>query len=389
MLVSVSPDTNALNVKDRWATFRFDETINDRGSGAQEIANFFLVSPSDGANRVEWHRSRIDVRPRDGFRPNTAYTVTLLPGLSDLRGNVMKTGRSVTFSTGGTIPTLRIAGQVFDWMGERPAARALVQAVAADSMIYLAQSDSTGRFSVGPLPQGSYLVRAIIDANGNRALDRNEMYDSARVTTPQAKPIELLAIARDTLPPRMITVSQFDSLTLRISFDRPIRTEDVPAPRAFRLVGPDSVAIPIVAVFTPKQEQDRAKTLLQAAADSVRRADSLAGRKPAPAVAATVPVTRPGARPALATLDTPSVRPPVTQISLTLPHPLPPSTTFRLSVANVKALSGKVGSSERSFSTPKPAPPPKTPTPVTKPLAPAPPKPAAPIKPDSLPAKKP
>ena len=86
----VSPDTNAVNVGSKYASFYFDETINDRGTGAQEIDAHFLVSPSDGAARVEWHRSRIDVSPRHGFRPNTAYTITLLPGLSDLRSNSMK-----------------------------------------------------------------------------------------------------------------------------------------------------------------------------------------------------------------------------------------------------------------------------------------------------------
>ena len=107
-LVAVTPDSNALNVRARTVIFQFDETINDRGSGAQEIDNFFLVSPSDGNPRVSWRRSRIEVRPRNGFRDNTAYTVTLLPGLSDWRGNVSRTGASVVFSTGPTIPADKI-----------------------------------------------------------------------------------------------------------------------------------------------------------------------------------------------------------------------------------------------------------------------------------------
>ena len=171
-VLKVTPDSNAVNVRDRNVVFQFDETINDRGSGAQELDNFFLVSPSDGAPRVSWHRSRIEVRPRNGFRENTAYTVTLLPGFSDLRGNTARAGASVVFSTGPTIPPDNITGTVFDWAAERPAARALMQAMTPDSLLYLAQSDSLGHFTLGPLPPGSYLVRAIIDANNNRALDR-------------------------------------------------------------------------------------------------------------------------------------------------------------------------------------------------------------------------
>ena len=53
-----------MNVTEKVATFFFDETINDRGSGPMEVENFVLVSPSDGHEHVSWHRSRIEVRPR-------------------------------------------------------------------------------------------------------------------------------------------------------------------------------------------------------------------------------------------------------------------------------------------------------------------------------------
>jgi len=104
-LVKVSPDTNSVNVRDKVVQFYFDETINDRGAGPQELDNFFLVSPSDGAARLSWHRSRIDISPRHGFRPNTAYMITMLPGLADLHNNLMKTGATVVFSTVRRFPS--------------------------------------------------------------------------------------------------------------------------------------------------------------------------------------------------------------------------------------------------------------------------------------------
>ena len=139
----MTPDSNAVNFRGRTVTFQFDETINDRGSGAQEVDNYFLVSPSDGNPRVSWRRSRIEVRPRKGFRDNTAYTVTLLPGLGDLRGNVTRSGASVVFSTGPTIPPDRITGTVFDWVAERPAARALSTLTA--SILPTISSSGIGR----------------------------------------------------------------------------------------------------------------------------------------------------------------------------------------------------------------------------------------------------
>ena len=99
-LVSVSPDTNATNVRASSVTFRFDEVVSERPGAASSLDKLVVLSPSDGAARVRWRRSRIQVRPRRSFRPNTTYTVTLLPGIADLRGNIHTTPFTTTFSTG-------------------------------------------------------------------------------------------------------------------------------------------------------------------------------------------------------------------------------------------------------------------------------------------------
>ena len=347
-LVAVTPDSNAVNVRERNVTFVFDETINDRGSGAQELDNYFLISPSDGNPHVSYHRSRIEVRPRKGFRENTAYMVTLLPGLGDLRGNTSRAGASVVFSTGPTIPPHRISGTVFDWAAERPAPRALIQAVTPDSVMYLAQSDSAGRFTLGPLPAGSYLVRAIIDANNNRAQDRTEAFDTLRVAAPQASPVELLAIVRDTLPPRITAVAVADSVSLRVTFDRFLDPEQPPTAASFRLVAADSTVVPITAALNPRAEQAETQARQQAVADSARRADSLAGRFVPPRAVA----------PAAAAGTRPSVPPPYSAMLLRIARPLAPAATYRLSVTAARGLSRRADNSERSFTTPRPAPPP-------------------------------
>ena len=358
-LVRVTPDTNAVNVTQKVATFYFDETINDRGTDAQDVTNMFLVSPSDGTPKVSYHRSRIDVRPRHGFRPNTAYTITLLPGLSDLRSNTMKTGVSVVFSTGPTIPTLRIAGTAFDWVAETPVPRALIEATSPDSVVYLAQSDSLGRFSVGPLNPGSYLVRMTIDQNQNHRADRSESFDTLRVVAPHPAPVELLAASRDTLPARISSVTMTDSTTLRVSFDRLLDpAQQFPATNFF-LAGADSVRIPITAVRSPIEDAARDRARQQAFADSTRRADSLAGR-PRPAA------PRPAAAAPTDSLPKPSRPAPFTTISLDVARPLAPSATYRLRVTTVRALSGRATGSERTFTTQKTSAP-RTPADTTAP----------------------
>ena len=346
-LVRVSPDTNAINVTAKAATFFFDETINDRGTDAMDVTNMFLVSPSDGTPRVSYHRSRIDVRPRHGFRPNTAYTITLLPGLTDLRNNSMKAGASLVFSTGPTIPTLRITGTAFDWVAEQPVGRALIEATSPDSVVYLAQADSLGHFSVGPLNPGTYLVRATVDQNQNHKGDRGEAWDSLRVTVPHAA-IELLTASRDTLPARIVTATIADSVTVRVVFDRLLDPAQQFVPNNFNVAGADSVRIPVTAVRTPRDEAAIALAQQQRTADSVRRADSLAGRPRPRAV--------PGAAAPRDSLPKPSRPPPFTTVTLVLARPLAPNAPYRVRVTTVRALSGRETGSERSFTTPKPPP---------------------------------
>jgi hypothetical protein len=379
-LLRVTPDTNAVNFGSKEATFYFDETINDRGTDAQDVTNMFLVSPSDGTPRVDYHRSRIDVRPRHGFRPNTAYTIMLLPGLTDLHNNTMKAGTTIVFSTGATIPTLRITGTAFDWSAEAPLSKALIEAITPDSVIYIAQADSLGRFAVGPLTPGTYLVRATVDQNANHRADRGESFDTLRVTAPQSAPIELLTASRDTLPARIASVSLADSLTLRVLFDRLLDPAQQFPPANFHLAGADSVPVPITAVRTPRDERALQRSQQQAAVDSARRADSLAGR-PRPPVPPAAATARADSTPK------PSRPPPFTTISLVLAHPIAPNANYRLRVTSVRALSLRETGSERSFFTPKP-----TPSPADSTRAPGAPPPGAPppgVPPAGAPPRRP
>ncbi|MEO8624570.1 MAG: Ig-like domain-containing protein [bacterium] len=352
-LVKVSPDTNAVNFTDKAVQFQFDETINDRGTAAQELDNFFLVSPSDGLPRLSYHRSRIDIAPRHGFRPNTAYTVTVLPGLGDLRGNSMKTGATVVFSTGPTIPKGKIEGIAFDWASGSPV-RAYIEALTPDSIRYLAQSDSGGKFTLGPLTDGTYLVRAIVDQNNNHALDRSEAFDTLRVTVPLPAPVQLLAALRDTLPAAMNVPTISDSLTsVTVTFDRLLDPMQSIASTAFRLIGSDSVEVPISAALSPLELRRVDSLRFKAEADSARRADSLAGKPVTPPPAAVVVAPTPGKAPPPPP-PKPNLPLPFNTVTLRLQRPLKPSFEYRLSTTGPRALSGKSLSSERRFSTPKP-----------------------------------
>ena len=357
-IVSITPDSGQTNVKLKSVEFQFDEVVSDRpASTGGSLDGLFLVSPRNGNAVVSWHRSRISVRPRNGFRPNTAYRITLLPGLVDLRGNVRKEMRTILFSTGPTFPAYSITGRVFDWAAERPAFNAYIEAIsrADTTIVYLAASDTSGQFDAGPLPQGEYLVRALIDPNANRTLDRNEKWDTVSVNVVNVRPVvELDAIERDSMPPLFQNITPIDSITVRITFDKPIDPFLALQPALIRLQKPDSSQLEVASVQW-QAAYDQAKARAQQVADSLRRAADTTARAARPA-APPIPTPTPGAAGrAPPPPPKPRLPPPDRGIVVTVSPttPLVPGT-YVATARGIRNLLGRAKDMTRTFSVSKP-----------------------------------
>lgn len=338
ILIGIVPESGAVSVRPSRVEFRFDEVVREQPAGATSLAQIVLISPSDGLPRVEWRRRSIAVRPRRDWRQNAVYTVTLLPGIADLRGNVMKTGASVIFATGPTIPNTRVAGTLYDWVAGTVARAGAVEAIALpDSIIYVARTDTAGRFVLAHLPPGAYALRAWIDANNNRDRDPREAYDSTSIALRDTASVTLLAFVHDTLPPRINTVQAVDSMTLRVELNQPLDPEQRVDTTRFRLTAPDSSVIPLRAVLSADAwERARADSLAQT--DTTRRAPA---RPAPPARRDSVVLPRPV---------------PVSRFVVLTATPLRPETAYRLVAVEVRNLLGRAGTSARVFTTPRRAP---------------------------------
>jgi hypothetical protein len=354
-IIAVTPDSGATSVTAKSVEIQFDEVVSDRpSSAAAGLDQLFLISPRNGAPDVSWHRSRISVRPSKGFRPNTAYRITILPGLVDLRGNVLKQTRTLIFSTGATFPPNSIPGRLFDWNAQRPAAGAYIEAISkADTTIaYLAASDTTGQFDLGPLPPGDYLVRGLIDQNANHVIDRNEKWDSLSVSVAGNNAlIELDAIERDTVPAVIDNVSRVDSLTLRVSFDKPLDPRIPLQPALLHLVHSDSSVVEITKVQWQSAFDKDQLAKQQAAADSAaKRADTakVAARPPTP------PAAAPGVRPPPPP-PKPKLPAPDRGFVVTTSTPLNPGD-YVITAKGIRNLLGKSADARRPFQIAKPTP---------------------------------
>ena len=370
----VTPESGSVNQRAGAVTFGFSKVVSDN-PGRGQLDQYFLISPTDGLPRVNWHRDHIDVRPRHGFRPNTAYSVTLLPGLADVRGNQMKEGAVTVFSTGANLPRFGIVGTIFDWAAERPAGGALVVAISRpDSTVYLAAADSLGQYTVGPFGAGRYTLLGYIDKNNNRVLDPGEVWDSTTVIIGNTRPsVELLAITRDTMPPRMTAVSRDDSATLRVTFDRPLDPQMALTPALFRLQRADSTVVQIGAVLGAKAALDSA-----AKRDSAARRDTSRARRDTTARHDTTAVRPPGAPTSIVPLPTPTPPParprPTIGAAATAPPPprpsrpgpetallikvappalLEPGVTYRVTERGVRSVVGRSTTMTRTVTMPK------------------------------------
>ena len=341
-LIAVVPESGAVNVTPDRVEFRFDEVVNERpGGGAPSLEQIVLISPTDGLPRVDWRRRSIAVRPRHDWRENAVYTVTLLPGMADLRGNVMQSGKTVIFSTGPTIPDTRIAGVLYDWVNGVTARNASIEALAMpESVAYVARTDSAGAFVLAHLPPGSYALRAWLDANNNRDLDPREAYDSAGVVLRDTASVTLFAFVHDTLPPRINTVEVADSMTLRVEFNQPLDPTQPLDTTRFRLTRTDSSQVALRSVLTVAMWDSLQR-------DSIARADTT--RRPAPPRAAAPPAR---GVPPRDTVVMPRPRP-MSRFVVVTAAPLQPDTSYRLVAVEARNLMARSGTSARVFTTPR------------------------------------
>lgn len=340
LIIAIAPDSGRIGVIPRKLIFRFNEVVSERPAGAASLDALFLISPRDGVPEVDWNREEVTVRPRRGWRRNTTYTVTMLPGMSDIRGNVRNTGAVTIFSTGSAIPQSRISGRVFNWASGSVAAKALVEAIARDdtTLVYVAAADSLGAFSFPHLAPGPYIVRGFVDDNNNRGLDSREPWDSVAVTLADIATVEVLAFVRDSAGTRITDVSIRDSVTLELTFDSPLLPAAPPTPASVTVTAPDSTKLTVVSVTSPP-----ADTALTAAG--------------APAPAALRP-----SRPV-----------PPRALVVKVATPLRAGIEYRVRAIDIRNLIGVMRSSERSATLPAPpaAPPASAPPPpgVAPPLA--------------------
>lgn len=350
------------------AEFEFDEVISEggtpnQGTGTGGLEKLVILSPSKEVPNVDWRRSRITVKPKEGWQPNRVYRIELLPGVTDLRNNRSPDGAVLTFTTGAPRPQTTLRGRVVDWNTSRPAANALVVAsLLPDSLMYRSVADSSGRFSLGPLPAGDYLVTGVLDQNQDQRQDSREAYGSNRIPRGRTDAGELWAFVHDTNPPRIQTVAVDDSVSATLTFSQKLDPRQRLTSKDVRLrLLPDSVAVPVTSIL-PKPVDDSlnrpARAAVDTAADTLQ-ADTLQ--------ADTTPARPgPGARQRAPENEALTSRPALfDRLVLRVPRPWRPGARLVAEVRGVRNVTGVAGTAVGVVAVPE------KPKPTAKPAAPS------------------
>lgn len=189
-IVHTSPHDKATGVDSRKVTIGFNEYIK-----LEDAVNKVVVSPPQiETPDIKSAGKKILVELKDTLQENTTYTIDFSDAISDNNeGNPMG-NYTYSFSTGETIDTLEVAGNVLDASNLEPVKGILVglytdfedTAFTTKPMVRVSRTDSRGRFIIKGVAAGTYRVYALQDADANYMFSQKS---------------EMVAFCRDTISP--------------------------------------------------------------------------------------------------------------------------------------------------------------------------------------------
>jgi hypothetical protein len=220
ILVETQPAQSAVGVDPASAiAIVFDEDLD-----AETAEKAVILSPAHEELEVNASGERLELQPEGGLFPNTTYQVTVKSSLLDERGNSFEAPFTFYFSTGDSLDTGLILGKV-TYRGKGAAGAYVKASTLPDSIRYIVQADSAGKYRLAQLPRRNYSLHAFLDQN-NDAKYRFavEPFADARAEV-AAEPVQLdfeLAVI-DTSPPVLEAVEPRDSTAILLVFDDPMK----------------------------------------------------------------------------------------------------------------------------------------------------------------------
>lgn len=174
--VTSSPLPGALHNKKKKIVIEFDEFIKLEKANEKVV----ISPPQVQQPEIKANGKRVVITLQDTLKANTTYTVDFADAIQDNNeGNPMPSF-AYTFSTGGELDSMAIAGTLLDASNLEPIKGMLVglHANLADSAFTklpfdrVGRTDSRGQFSIRGVAPGKYRIYALHDADQNFAFSQ-------------------------------------------------------------------------------------------------------------------------------------------------------------------------------------------------------------------------
>lgn len=177
-VLQATPNNASVNFASRNISIEFDEYI-----GLRDMSNQFIITPKTQETPVIQTKGKtLKINFNENLLPNTTYKLSFGNAIVDLHENNSLANFEYVFSTGSSIDSLKVNGQVIDATTKKPVANALVglySAQANDSVVYKekplyqTRSNNDGSYNFSYLPNNIFKAVAISDGN------KNGMYDGS------------------------------------------------------------------------------------------------------------------------------------------------------------------------------------------------------------------
>ena len=224
---------------------------------------------------------KLEILPQQRLSDSTTYHLVITSALKDLRNNPMSKPLSIVFSTGPALDSGSIGGCVAD-----PQRRLLQPVVALFRLprqpddsgfsgppAYLAQTDSSGRFTFENIRTGDYALCAYLDKNSDSRLQTGEeLYvpsDSTVAVGTAAVTALLYPAVFDTSRQSIASVTAIDNRTIIGQWKKPWDSLLCPSTPAFSMVTADTPSVTMPLQLSMSAGSARFTLLPDTALDSV------------------------------------------------------------------------------------------------------------------------
>ncbi|RZK47074.1 MAG: hypothetical protein EOO59_18330, partial [Hymenobacter sp.] len=226
-LVATSPDSAARNVKQQFIRLTFSEPIQ-----VKDLTKNLLITPQlapDNSYSVRPDRDFVTLLFKKPLEANTTYSFNFRNAIVDVTESLPAKYQALSFSTGATLDSGRVSGNVIDLLTTRPAGDVVVGLYRTTDTVgvrrgqpyYLTRTDSKGAFQINFVRVASYLLYAWTDKNNNNRFDDGEKIGylaKPLAVTDTTGPRTLRLVRPDRLPPRRTGI-ETTATQARISFN--------------------------------------------------------------------------------------------------------------------------------------------------------------------------